>query len=305
MTKLEHDALAIKAPGRRAEVQVDLNGKRELLELVLDRLDDFRHVRTMAISGGTTLTDPQMATSEDEDDDDASSDGEDILSEVIPTPSDSMADSVSTDLPTESSGQDDKAEAEPSEFLPPTVAKFVPPAMAPTPSPEPPSEMPTPSIQDSTATTQTIRPRNTAAAATSSSSQSAHSTARAALFSNRTKSPANQTTASTATAEALLDRQRAEQDALSNSILHMAGALKESSQRFSSTLEADKDVVGRAAEGMDKTEQGMEATKGRMGALKRVTEGKGWWGRMILYAWVYGLMVGLVLLVFVMPKLRF
>lgn len=85
----------------------------------------------------------------------------------------------------------------------------------------------------------------------------------------------------------------------------MAGALKESSQRFSSTLEADKDVVGRAAEGMDKTEQGMEATKGRMGALKRVTEGKGWWGRMILYAWVYGLMVGLVLLVFVMPKLRF
>jgi len=36
-----------------------------------------------------------------------------------------------------------------------------------------------------------------------------------------------------------------------------------------------------------------------------MTEGKGWWGRMILYAWVYGLMLSLVLLVFVMPKLRF
>lgn len=36
--------MAIKAPGRRAEVQGDLNGKRELLELLLDRLEDLRQV---------------------------------------------------------------------------------------------------------------------------------------------------------------------------------------------------------------------------------------------------------------------
>jgi len=85
----------------------------------------------------------------------------------------------------------------------------------------------------------------------------------------------------------------------------MAGALKASSQRFSTTLEADKEALGRAGEGMDRTERGMDATRGGMGALRRMTEGKGWWGRMILYAWVYGLMLSLVLLVFVMPKLRF
>lgn len=46
LTKLEHDALGIKAPGRRSEVQGDLNRKRELLELLLDRLEDLREVRT-------------------------------------------------------------------------------------------------------------------------------------------------------------------------------------------------------------------------------------------------------------------
>ncbi|KAJ3527079.1 hypothetical protein NM208_g10881 [Fusarium decemcellulare] len=102
LTKLEHDALDIKAPGRRAEVQADLNGKREVLELLLDRLEDLR----------------QVATHDDDDDDEASTDGEDILSEIIPTPSDSIVDSISTDLPTESSGQDDDAEPEPPEIRP-------------------------------------------------------------------------------------------------------------------------------------------------------------------------------------------
>lgn len=85
----------------------------------------------------------------------------------------------------------------------------------------------------------------------------------------------------------------------------MASALKASSHRFSTTLETDKDVVGRAGEGIEKTERSMEAARGRMGALRKMTEGKGWWGRIILYAWVYGLMVSLILFVFVLPKLRF
>jgi hypothetical protein len=122
------------------------------------------------------------------------------------------------------------------------------------------------------------------------------------MASNKT---AATTQSSTATAEAILDHQRAEQDALSDSILKMATALKTSSQRFSSTLEDDKLLLDRAGEGMNRTERGMDAASRRMGALKRMTEGKGWWGRMILYAWVYGLMVALVLLVFVLPKLRF
>ncbi|KAF4989589.1 hypothetical protein FDECE_14663 [Fusarium decemcellulare] len=269
LTKLEHDALDIKAPGRRAEVQADLNGKREVLELLLDRLEDLR----------------QVATNDDDDDDDASTDGEDILSEIIPTPSDSIVDSISTDLPIESSGQDDDAEPEPPEITPEASTESRLPAPLLVPPVAPPDPSPGIAIssrqqdQEPTQTTQTIRPRGTA----TSSTPSAHSTARAALFANRSK-PSTPVT-STATAEALLDRQRSEQDALSDSILKMAGALKASSQRFSTTLEADKEVLGRAGEGMDKTERGMEAARGRMGALKRMTEA--------------------FLLVFMVPKLRF
>ncbi|KAL6913050.1 hypothetical protein ACHAPO_005001 [Fusarium lateritium] len=283
LSKLEHDALAIKAPGRRAEVQGDLNGKRELLELLLDRLEDLRQVAL------------------EEEDDDASTDEEDILSEIIPTPSDSMMDSISTGQPTESSGQDDDAESEPPETteIPVTAvpAPTLPPVPASTAAPE--TTQPVQHTQEPTQTSQTLRPRG----ANTSPSPSSHSTARAALFANRGKPSTPQT--STATAEALLDRQRSEQEGLSESILQMAGALKSSSQRFSDTLEADKDVVGRASEGMDKTEQSMEAARGRMGTLKRMTEGKGYFGRLKLYALVYGLMLVCFLVVFFMPKLRF
>ncbi|TQS32064.1 hypothetical protein Golomagni_07629, partial [Golovinomyces magnicellulatus] len=152
------------------------------------------------------------------------------------------------------------------------------------------------------------RPKATATAppsAQESEPTQSYTSARAALFANRRKGTAAEPQTSTATAEAILDQQRQEQDALSGSILKMASALKASSHRFSSTLETDKDVVGRAGEGIEKTEKSMEAARGRMGALRKMTEGKGWWGRIILYAWVYGLMVSLILFVFVLPKLRF
>ncbi|KAG9498798.1 hypothetical protein J7337_009609 [Fusarium musae] len=280
LTKLEHDALGIKAPGRRAEVQSDLNGKRELLELLLDRLEDLR----------------QVAIEEDEDDE--STDGEDILSEIIPTPSDSMVDSISTGQPTESSGQDDDVESEPPEAttIPGTTATVPAPASTTPPDTSTTSQE---HKQRPTQTTQNLRSRG----APSSPSPPAHSTARAALFANRSKPSTPQT--STATAEALLDHQRHEQEALSESILQMASALKSSSQRFSTTLEADKDVVARAGEGMDKTEQSMVAAKGRMGMLKRMTEGKGYFGRLLLYAYIALLAVACILVVFVLPKLRF
>lgn len=93
----------------------------------------------------------------------------------------------------------------------------------------------------------------------------------------------------------------------------MAGALKSSSQRFSSTLEADKEVVGRAGEGMDKTERGMEAARAKMSTLKRGSGGfeimgLGVFGKVyfyFLYACVGVLMLMCFALVFLGPKLRF
>lgn len=107
------------------------------------------------------------------------------------------------------------------------------------------------------------------------------------------------------TTEAILDHQRREQDALSESILRIASDLKASSLSFSETLEQDRDVVARAGQGLDRNERGLEAAARRMGALRRVTEGQGWWGRLMLYAWIYGLMLVLMVVVFGLPKLRF
>jgi hypothetical protein len=221
------------------------------------------------------------------------------LGDIIHTPSESQDSRRSSNAPRVEGDYDD-AIHNPEAPEPPSQAE-------PTP-PEPPTTTPTTgtatakaitSEQPSTQTTQTLRAR----ASASSPTPSAHSTARSALFANRRK-PASPET-STATAEAILDQQRAEQDAISSSILQMASALKESSKSFSATLEEDRTVLGAAGASMEKSELSMEAAQGRMGSLRRMTEGKGWWGRMILYAWVYGLMVVLVLLVFVFPKLRF
>ncbi|EXV03426.1 hypothetical protein X797_003226 [Metarhizium robertsii] len=246
LTKLEQDALRVKAPTRRVETQNLLN---------------------MAI---------------DEDD---SSDGEDLLGHIIPTPSESM-DSRSSDTRDEHSALETPPNSSTPEPIPQEPIRR-------TPSPTPAG-----SSQPATQTTQTLRSRSSAQPTAVS-----HTTARAALFANRPKPPEPQTT--TATAEAILENQKAEQDDLSRSILQLASALKHSSKRFAVTLEADKDVLEKTGEGINKAEQSMRSAAGRMGKLRQMTEGKGWWGRMILYAWVYGLMLGLVLLVFLMPKLRF
>lgn len=222
-----------------------------------------------------------------------------------------MVSSRSTDVYTEDTGDADEPETPavaPQNITPP--AEPLPSAPAAAPAPSDPGTRPAEPF-DASSPGSTLRQRGGPAR---DDQDTAVSTARAALFASRrsnttTTMASNKTAAttqsSTATAEAILDHQRAEQDALSDSILKMATALKTSSQRFSSTLEDDKLLLDRAGEGMNRTERGMDAASRRMGALKRMTEGKGWWGRMILYAWVYGLMVALVLLVFVLPKLRF
>lgn len=85
----------------------------------------------------------------------------------------------------------------------------------------------------------------------------------------------------------------------------MATALKESSKAFGSSLEAEKSTLDKTVEGLDKNEMGLESASRRMGHLRSLTEGKGWWGRMLLYAYIAGLAVCAILLVFVGPKLRF
>ena len=105
--------------------------------------------------------------------------------------------------------------------------------------------------------------------------------------------------------EAILSHNRTEQENLTDSLLDMARQLKQQSLQFGSTLEADKGVVGRTVQNLDRSALGMEAAGRRMGALRRMTEGKGWWDRMKLYALIFGLWMVAFLITFVGPKIRF
>lgn len=305
LTKLEQDALNVKIHAHRQELQVDLNRKREVFDQLAERL---RELDDLGI---------------DSDDDDDSSDGEDLLRDIIQTPSASESqDSRSPERGRSGPGWDvdeghgwddageDESYAEESTVIPePTRREPAPEATqtktettqtTATAAPKPTSTPQTGS--KGTSTSQSLRPRG----GTSQPSQpdTAETTARSQLFGNR---PSSATTAlnTTATTEAILDHQRQEQDKLTESLLSMAQSLKSQSRAFQTDLEQEKDILTHAGSGMEKSERGMEAASRRMGALRKMSEGKGWWGRMMLYAWIFGLMVIAVLIVGVLPKLRF
>ncbi|KGO72648.1 hypothetical protein PITC_056340 [Penicillium italicum] len=137
----------------------------------------------------------------------------------------------------------------------------------------------------------TLRNRHTTHPAPSSSTEKA-----AATGSNTNK---------LSETEAELSSHRMEQEDLTSSLLTLASQLKSFSQSFQATLEGEKSALDRAVAGIDLTSTAMEAAGKRMGMLRKMTEGKGLWGRMMLYAWIFGLWVIAILIVYVGPKLRF
>ena len=127
----------------------------------------------------------------------------------------------------------------------------------------------------------------------------ASTTARENLFAGRKQHPDLETT------EALMSHNRSEQDALTKGLLGLARSLKESTVNFGASLEAEKDVMKRAEGSLEKSSLGMEAAGRKMGTLRRMSEGQGWWGRVKLYGCIFALWVFLFLIVFLGPKLRF
>lgn len=287
---------------RRQDLLTDLNRKREVIDQLTERMGDLEEIANVA----------------GYDDDDDTSDGEDILGEIIATPSESMDSRSTSGVALEGGGGDAEEESGPR----PDLQEEEPQRkLKRTPEPHPEEQKavieekgPDISENTETATSQTVRSRGKPTTRTTAAEEK-DAEARAtgsSLLGGRTAAPSQTTTTATATTtsvtattEAILDHQRAEQDLLSESILRMAGDLKTSSQAFSRSLEEDRDALGLAGESLDRSGRGLEAAARRLGALRRITEGKGWWGRMLLYAWVYGLMVVLLVVVFVLPKLRF
>ncbi|KAA6407640.1 MAG: hypothetical protein FRX48_08478 [Lasallia pustulata] len=110
----------------------------------------------------------------------------------------------------------------------------------------------------------------------------------------------------TAHTETLLSHNRIEQEVITEELVSVAAAIKANANAMAADLQGeDREVLERAGQGLEKNTGGMEAAAGRIGLLRRMTEGKGWWGRMKLYAWLAALWVVALAVVFVMPKLRF
>jgi outer membrane biosynthesis protein TonB len=221
------------------------------------------------------LTVLQLKENDVEDD----SEGEDLLGEDTPSEDTQSQASHPEPIRTPSSLREDTPPSAPVYDTPTVIPESPPPVPVPEPDPTPvTAPQPDPAS--------TLRAR--------------HKAERSELLTSATTT----TSISTSTTEVLLTHHRTEQEDLTKSLLDMARALKESSHAFNSTLEQEKNVLDSAAKGLDKNELGLEAATRKMGYLRTMTEGKGWLGRMMMYAWIAGLMVVAILVVFVLPKLR-
>ncbi|RAK98620.1 uncharacterized protein BO80DRAFT_457205 [Aspergillus ibericus CBS 121593] len=279
LQSLEHTLPQIKPTDRRNDLQNDLARKRQILKRLQNVLDEL-----------TSEAEARSAHHIDEEEED-SLDSEDLLG----TPEEgSTTDELSNEERDDRDIATEEKESTPATLFTTTTAtttEATPPPSEATPAPPPPS---------------TLRNRSNAPT-TTSSTVTAIATG-SSLHETPTSPQPSSSPSSTARLQATedtLSSHRAEQEDLTTSLLALASQLKSSSQAFHSSLEAEKSVLARAVDGLDRTTGNMQAAERRMGMLRRMTEGKGWWGRMMLYAWIFGLWVVAILIVFLGPKLRF
>ncbi|KAG2415230.1 hypothetical protein HFD88_006421 [Aspergillus terreus] len=268
---LERSLPQIKPLDRRHELQTDLSRHRQTLKRLQQVLDDVQAEAEL------------RGTQQHDDDDESEADAvEDLL---LGTPDEGN---------TSDEGVDRDSDATTPSQTTPQATEAAPTAL-PTATTTTAAEPPV----STTTSTSTLRNRSHAPA-------DAQATATgSSLHGHRPQSPSSADTSRLQAREQTLTDHRAEQEELTNSLLSLATQLKTSSQAFQSSLESEKSVLQRAVEGIDRTTSNMEAAGRRMGMLRRMTEGKGWWGRMMLYAWIFGLWLVAVLIVFLGPKLRF
>lgn len=268
LTQLERSLPQIKPLDRKHEAQAEIARDKQLLKRIQTILDEED-----AIAEAT------------QDEDDETEDVDDEWKELFSKP---VAEKAISPV---SPPKDQRAPTQPSdsqrgvkgtsEAQQTTITSAT--ATTTTPSPTPSSTSPP--------APPTLRNRHTNHPAPPSSTEKA-----AATGSNTNKLSGT---------EAELSTHRLEQEDLTSSLLTLASQLKSSSQSFQSTLEGEKSALDRAVSGIDRTSTTMEAAGKRMGMLRKMTEGKGLWGRMMLYAWIFGLWVVAILIVYVGPKLRF
>ncbi|KAK2867770.1 hypothetical protein FQN49_003489 [Arthroderma sp. PD_2] len=318
LLQLERSSSDIKHPQRKQIVQSDLSQKRQQLKILRQRLDDLgtqAHARATAAANTASPeseVDAGIYSSEDEED-------------ILPTPQDSVTpENTSSRASTSSANIRDDTRQQPGEKETSTRSETSLSSTIPTP---PSSTYGPGSSHGEVFSTNTLRSRNNiptpttahtpteasphptkATISTGTFSASAHPTA-----STHTSSAPNppfrphtsKTGAEDLDAEASLSLDRQEQESLTDSLLTLAQQLKTSTHTFHTTLESEKSVLDRAVEGLDKNTSGLESAGQKMGMLRRMSEGRGWWGRMLMYLWIFGLWLVAILIVYFGPKLRF
>jgi len=136
--------------------------------------------------------------------------------------------------------------------------------------------------------------------------EAATTTSTATTTSSTTTSfPARPASSAASTTETLLTSHTLTQEDLTTSLLDLARALNKSTQSFSTALDASNPLVDNATSALDKNVGGMESAERRMGMLRKMTEGKGFFARLTLWAWVGIGWAVLLVVMFIMPKLRF
>lgn len=162
------------------------------------------------------------------------------------------------------------------------------------------SAPPQPQIPAASATqTSTLRSRradpSSAVAQATTTSTGTTSSSQISPFAPKSTSTSNTT---------LLEAHTSTQEDLTSSLLDLARALNASTKSFSTSLEASNPLVDGATAALDRNVSGMEAAERRMGMLRKMTEGRGWFGRLSLWAWVAVGWVALLVVMFILPKLR-
>lgn len=267
LTQLERSLPQIKPLDRKHEAQSEIARDKQLLKRIQTIFDE---------------EDAKAEAKEDEEDetDDIDDEWKELFSKPVAEKATSPV-SRPKDQQTPTQPSDSQREVKETSEAPQTITSATATTTTPTPTPSSTSPPAPP----------TLRNRHTAHPAPPSSTEKA-----AATGSNTNKLSGT---------EAELSTHRMEQEDLTSSLLTLASQLKSSSQSFQATLEGEKSALDRAVSGIDRTSSTMEAAGKRMGMLRKMTEGKGLWGRMMLYAWIFGLWVVAILIVYVGPKLRF
>ncbi|EFE41229.1 conserved hypothetical protein [Trichophyton verrucosum HKI 0517] len=322
LLQLERNSADIKHPQRRQTVQSDLSQKRQQLKILRQRLDGLStqaHARATAAANTTTsssseyIADASVYSSEDEED-------------ILPTPQDSITpENLSSQASTNSANiRDESRPAEAQDQSAASEASMS--SVIPTP---PSSSYGSASTHSEAHGSNTLRSRNTIPA-TQTPTDTAVRPSEAARSTGAFTTSAYPIT-STPTGplkpapspnpyfrprdpsrkeidldpEASLAQDRQEQESLTDSLLMLAQQLKTSTQTFNTTLESEKSIIDRAVEGLDRNTTGLESAGQKMSMLRRMSEGRGWWGRMLMYLWIFGLWIVAIMIVYVGPKLRF